>query len=108
MSDKIRLVENDSEDEHFSVHSNEQEDEGRLDTSSSKILQPPDPQVPLRPTKLPFQIQNLQPRPLLDLFPRHSSFSSPFFVIRPFLDPSSSFVLLSTLPQVGRPSLHLP
>ena len=48
MSDKIQLVDDESEDEHFSVHSNDGEDPENLDTSTTRILQPPDPQVPIK------------------------------------------------------------
>ena len=48
MSDKIHLVDDESEDEHFSVHSNDGDDTENLDTSTTKILQPSDPQVQIK------------------------------------------------------------
>ena len=48
MSDKIHLVDDESEDEHFSVHSNDGDDTENLDNSTTKILQPSDPQVPFK------------------------------------------------------------
>ena len=48
MSDKIHLVDDESEEEHFSVHSNDGDDTENLDTYTTKILQPSDPQVQIK------------------------------------------------------------